>query len=44
MYMLGVMYAPSDKVTLMAMLNYVTMEKDILTVMGGVFTTESSGF
>lgn len=44
MHMLGAMYAPSDKITLMAMVNYLSMEMDHLTQMGGTFTTESSGF
>jgi len=44
MHMLGAMFAPSDKVTLMAMFNYLSMEMDHITRMGGTFTTESSGF
>ncbi len=44
MHMLGMMYAPSDKITLMAMVNYLSQEMDHLTAMNGVFTTESSGF
>nr|WP_299387038.1 transporter [Allomuricauda sp.] len=44
MHMLGAMYAPSDNVTLMVMFNYLAMEMDHLTRMGGTFTTESSGF
>ncbi|MCL6267506.1 transporter [Flagellimonas myxillae] len=44
MHMLGAMFAPSDKLTLMVMLNYLSMEMDHLTRMGGTFTTESSGF
>lgn len=44
MHMLGAMYAPSDRITLMAMVNYMTMEMDHLTGMGARFTTESSGF
>ena len=50
MHMLGAMYAPSDKLTLMLMVNYVEKEMDHLTfaeMMGtnrlGVFTTETSG-
>ena len=43
MHMLGAMYAPSDKITLMAMVNYLSMEMDHITRMGGTFTTESSG-
>lgn len=44
MHMLGAMYAPSDKVTLMVMVNYLSSEMDHITAMGGQFTTESSGF
>ncbi len=44
MHMLGTMYAPSDKITLMAMVNVTTMEMDHITRMGGTFTTKSSGF
>nr|WP_321223197.1 transporter [uncultured Psychroserpens sp.] len=44
MHMIGFMYAPSNKITLMAMTNYTTMEMDHLTGSGGTFTTESSGF
>lgn len=44
MHMLGAMYAPSDKITLMVMANYLSMEMDHLTQMGGIFTTEASGF
>ncbi len=44
MHMLGAMYATSDKITLMAMLSYLSMEMDHLTGMGGRFTTESRGF
>lgn len=44
MHMLGAMYAFNDKITLMAMFNYMSMEMDHLTGMGGRFTTESSGF
>ena len=44
MHMLGAMYAPSDKFTLMAMINIMSMEMDHITRMGGVFTTEASGF
>ena len=44
MYMLGAMYAPSDKLTLMAMVNVLSMEMDHSTRMGGTFTTEASGF
>ncbi|WP_281987600.1 transporter [Aquimarina aggregata] len=44
MHMLGMMYAPSDKITLVAMVNYLSSEMDHITAMGGTFTTESSGF
>jgi len=44
MHMLGAMYAMSDKVTLMMMLNYLSSDMDHLTAMGGKFSTESSGF
>lgn len=43
MWMLGAMYAPSDDLTLMAMLPYVEKEMDHVTGMGGQFTTESAG-
>jgi len=50
MHMLGLMYAPSDDLTLMAMLNYVEKEMDHITYQGmmgtnrlGTFTTQSSG-
>jgi len=50
MHMLGAMYAPSDKLTLMLMVNYVEKEMAHLTFAGmmganrlGVFTTETSG-
>ena len=50
MQMLGVMYAPSDNVTLMAMLNHVDKEMDHVTFQGpagttqlGTFTTQASG-
>lgn len=50
MHMFGAMYAPTDWVTLMAMVNYVDKEMDHLTFMGGAgttvrgtFTTRSSG-
>lgn len=51
MHMFGAMYAPSDWLTLMAMVNYVEKEMDHLTFQGmmgtnvlGGFTTETSGF
>lgn len=48
MHMLGLMYAPTDDVTLMAMVNYVDKEMDHATfnMMGeriGSFTTSTSG-
>ncbi|AXT50192.1 transporter [Aquimarina sp. BL5] len=44
MHMLGMMYAPTDNITLIAMVNYLSQKMDHLTAMGGTFTTESSGF
>ena len=44
MHMLGVMYAPSNKITLMAMVNLVSMEMEHITRMGGTFSTTASGF
>ena len=41
--MFGAMYAPTDDLTLMAMLPYVTKEMDHLTRMGVEFTTNSEG-
>ena len=50
MHMLGVMYAPSDRVTLMGMTQYVEKEMDHITFQGmsgttrlGNFTTKTSG-
>jgi hypothetical protein len=43
MHMLGVMYAPSDRVTLMVMGNYISNSMDLRTRMGVDFTTESDG-
>lgn len=43
MHMVGGMYAPSDRVTLMAMVPYVNIEMDHQTRPGGTFTTEGSG-
>ena len=42
MHMLGVMYAPSDKYTLMLMVPYLSSEMDHVTAMGGEFSTEAS--
>ena len=51
MHMFGVMYAPSDWITLMGMMNYTEKEMDHVTFAGGMggnvrgkFTTRSSGF
>lgn len=44
MHMLGVMWAPSDRVTLMGMFPYLHSSMDHLTRNGGGFTTASSGF
>ena len=43
MHMIGGMFAPSDRVTLMGMLPFVSTSMDHRTRMGGEFTTESSG-
>ena len=43
MHMLGAMYAPSDRVTLMVMGNYISNSMDLRTGMGVDFTTKSSG-
>ena len=50
MHMLGLMYAPSDSVTLMLMLNYLDKKMDLTTYQGGMgtnvlgnFSTQSSG-
>ena len=43
MHMVGVMFAPTDRVTLMLMGNYISQSMDHVTRMGGMFTTESSG-
>ncbi|GAB5560920.1 MAG: transporter [Synoicihabitans sp.] len=43
MHMLGIMYAPSDKITLMGMLNYTETRMDHLVRNGVTFTTRSSG-
>jgi len=44
MQMVGVMYAPSNRLTLMAMFNYISMEMDHIMANGNQFVTESSGF
>jgi len=43
MHMLGAMFAPSDRITLVAMLPFVSSSMDHVTRHGGSFTTESSG-
>ena len=42
MHMLGVMYAPSDNLTLMAMIPYLENDMDHVTAMGSAFSTSSS--
>ena len=44
MHMLGAMYAPSDNITLMAMLNYVDKEMEHVTFQGPAGTTELGRF
>ena len=44
MHMVGLMVAPSDRLTLMAMVNYLDTEMKLRTRAGMNFTTESSGF
>ena len=51
MHMLGFMYAPTDDITLIAMVNYLSKEMDLTTYQGmmgtntlGNFTTKNSGF
>jgi hypothetical protein len=51
MHMLGLMYAPSDRITLMFMTSYSSKDMDHVTYMGGMgttvlgnFTTETSGW
>jgi len=43
MHMIGVMYAPSNKITLSLMLPYTEFEMDHITRMDATFTTTSSG-
>lgn len=43
MTMLGVMYAPTNYLTLMAMGNYTSNSMDLRTKMGADFTTQSAG-
>ncbi len=44
MHMFGAMYAVSNRLTLMAMTNYISNDMDLKTKMGSKFSTESSGF
>ena len=44
MHMLGLMYAPSDRVTLMLMTNYIDKDMDHTTYMGGTGTTVLGNF
>lgn len=44
MHMFGVMYAPSERVTLMAMVNVIDQEMDHTTFIGGMGTTELGTF
>ncbi|MDG1333114.1 MAG: transporter [Crocinitomicaceae bacterium] len=44
MSMIGVMYAPTDYITLMVMGNYLTNAMDLETGMGMEFSTASAGF
>lgn len=44
MHMLGVMYAPSNRLTLMLMANVIDNDMQLITKMGETFTTNSSGF
>lgn len=43
MHMLGAMYAPSDKITLMAMAHYLSNHMTLKTKMGMDFNTQSKG-
>ena len=44
MHMLGMMYAPTDWLTLMVMANYIEKDMDHLTYMGGMGTTVLGNF
>ena len=44
MHMLGAMFAPSDRITVMTMLSYVEKEMQHLTYQGGMGTTVLGGF
>lgn len=43
MHMFGAMFAPSDRITFMAMLPFVSSSMNHITRAGGSFTTESAG-
>jgi hypothetical protein len=43
MHMVGAMYAPTDRLTLMAMLPYILKSMDHVTQMGMEFTTDTEG-
>ena len=43
MHMFGAMFAPSDRITFMAMLPFASSSMDHITRAGGSFTTESGG-
>lgn len=44
MHMLGVMYAPSSKITLMVMANYLENDMNLQMRNGNMFSTNTSGF
>lgn len=44
MHMLGMMYAPTNKITLLLMTNYLSSDMNHLTAMGTTFATAASGF
>ncbi len=44
MHMLGAMYAPSDKITIMAMANYLENDMNLQMRNGNQFSTNTSGF
>ena len=43
MHMVGLMYAPSEKITLMLMLPFIENDMEHVTAMGSSFSTTSSG-
>lgn len=43
MHMFGLMYAPTDNITLMAMVPVLSMDMDHITRAGGAFSTSASG-